>query len=129
MSTDDEKLSALLRKATAFKDSKQWPEAIAALYEAKKLMLVSPVSYPIETWCKLPLYLQQADLFAESMAEFQFLRDDLERRARHDSMLDDPDVGSLRSKRQCYEGILSGDPEMIEEKQALATQREAKRNR
>lgn len=90
-------------------------------------MLKCHVSYPVETWCKLPLYLQQAGLFDESMTEFQFLRDDLQRRARFDSMLDDPDVGSLANKQAYYDTIVTGDAETIEEKRALATQREDKR--
>lgn len=129
MFASDEPLAALLRNSTAFKDAGQWESAIDALYQAKKLMLTSPVNHTAETWCKLPLYLQQAGMFEQSMVEFQFLIDDLERRARSYSRLDDPDVGPLKGKKAYYEGILKNDLEAIKKKHALAIQRESKRKR
>lgn len=66
----DDETASLLRQATAFADSKLWDEAIDALYSANKRMCTSPVSYPIETWLKLPLYLQRAGRFDESMRVF-----------------------------------------------------------
>ena len=122
----DDRLAELLRQATAFKDQKDWDAALTALAEAKRLMLVSPVSYPAETWCKYPLYLQQAGRFEEAMSEFQFLLDDLERRARRDAQLDDPNVGSRRRKMVYYRDIIRNDTPVIKEKMALARARQTK---
>lgn len=127
MFASDEPLAALLRDSTAHKDAGQWQDAVASLYRAKALMLVSPVSYTAETWCKLPLYLQQAGLFAESMTEFQFLLHDLPRRARRDARLDDPNVLPETSKQRLYKSLLKNDAEIIQTKRALAQKREAKR--
>jgi tetratricopeptide (TPR) repeat protein len=119
----DDKLAELLRQATAFKDKNDWDAALTTLAEAKTLMLVSPVSYPAETWCKYPLYLQQAGRFAEAMTEFQFLLDDLERRARRDAQLDDPNVGPKRQKLAYYRGIITNDKRIIRENMVLAQTR------
>ena len=105
----DERVAGLLKAATAHKSSGDWGAALAVLAEAKSLMLVSSVSYPAETWCRLPLYLQQAGRMEESMKEFQFLLDDLERRARRDSFLDDPNVGNPKRKEACYKLIIRED--------------------
>jgi tetratricopeptide (TPR) repeat protein len=122
----DDKVAELLRQATAFKEKKEWDAALDVLTEAKKLMLVSPVSYPAETWCKYPLYLQQAGRFEEAMSEFQFLLDDLEHRARHDAQLDDPNVGPESQKLEYYEGIIRNNSRIIKEKMALAQSRQKK---
>lgn len=122
----DDKVAELLRQATAFKDQKDWDAALTALAEAKRLMLVSPVSYPAETWCKYPLYLQQAGRFEEAISEFQFLLDDLERRARRDAQLDDPNVGPESQKLEYYKGIIHNDGRIINEKMALARSRQQK---
>jgi tetratricopeptide (TPR) repeat protein len=122
----DDKLAELLREATAFKDQKDWDAALKALAEAKRLMLVSPVCYPAETWCKYPLYLQQAGRYEEAMAEFQFLLADLERRARRDARLDDPSVGPRRQKMVYYKGLIRNDMRVIKEKMALAQSRQKK---
>jgi tetratricopeptide (TPR) repeat protein len=122
----DDRLSELLKQATAFKDKKDWDSAISTLAEAKKLMLISSVSYPAETWCKYPLYLQQAGRFAEAMTEFKFLLGDLERRARRDARLNDPTVGPKQQKLTYYRGIISNDERIIREKMALAQTRQKK---
>lgn len=128
MFASDEPLAALLRESTAFKDAGNWSAAVATLYQAKALMLVSQVSYPAATWCKLPLYLQQAGQFAESMAEFQFLLDDLPRRARSDARLDDPNVLPVASKKRLYMSLLKHDAQTIQLKRALAAKRDEKLN-
>lgn len=125
--TSDESLTTLLRESTTFKDAGRWIEAVASLYQAKALMLASTVCYPAETWCKLPLYLQQAGRFTEAMDEFQFLLDDLPRRARHDAQLDNPNVGPEASKQRFYKTILKADEPIIKDKRALAQKRETKR--
>lgn len=122
----DDRVAELLRQATAFKDQKDWDAALTVLAEAKRLMLVSPVSYPAETWCKYPLYLQQAGRFEEAISEFQFLLDDLERRARRDSQLEDPNVGPESQKLEYYKGIIRNDGRIIKEKMALARSRQEK---
>jgi hypothetical protein len=133
MFTSDEPVAALLRESTALKDAGHWPDAVARLYSAKALMLLSPVSYPVETWCKLPLYLQQAGLFAESMAEFQFLLDDLPRRAKKEARLDEPYTGPIASARNehLHKSLLRNDAKTIQTKRDLAEKREerAKKNR
>lgn len=60
-------------KATAFKEAGDWLSAINTLYEAKGYLLQAGETYDIETWCKLPLYLQQAGRFEEAMKEFDWL--------------------------------------------------------
>ena len=122
----DDRLSALLREATAFKDQKDWNAALKALAEGKSLMLVSPVCYPAETWCKYPLYLQQAGQFEEAIFEFNFLLADLKRRARRDARLDDPNVGPKRQKMVYYKGLIRNDERVIKEKMALAQSRQIK---
>ena len=127
MFDSDEPLAALLRESTAHKDSGNWPAAVASLYQAKALMLVSKVSYPAAAWCKLPLYLQQAGLYTASMAEFEFLLDDLPRRARRDARLDDPNVLPEASKQRLYKSLLENDAKTIQLKRVLALKRVAKK--
>ncbi|WP_157773669.1 hypothetical protein [Variovorax atrisoli] len=122
----DDVIAASHRAATAFATAHCWTEAIEALRNAKELMLSSRTIYPAATWCKLPLYLQKAGRFQEAMAEFSFLIEDLPRRARKDSRLDDPNVGPLKGKQQYHDLILKSDHEIIMRKQTLAQQREAK---
>ena len=122
----DDRVAELLRQATAFRNQRNWDAALTALAEAKRLMLVSSVSYPAETWCKYPLYLQQANRFEEAISEFQFLLNDLERRARRDTHLDDPNVGPESQKLRSYKGIIHNDGQIIREKMALAQSRQEK---
>jgi hypothetical protein len=122
----DDGVGELLMQATEFKSKKDWASALAALAKAKKLMLVSSVTYPGETWCKYPLYLQWAGRFDESMAEFQFLLDDLERRARRETRLDDSDSGPKKRKMACYRIIVREGRRVIKEKMALAKTRQQK---
>ena len=69
----EERSRELLRDATQKKDEKNLDGAIASLREAYKLMAQSTISYPIETFLRLPLYLQQAGRYAESIQEFERL--------------------------------------------------------
>lgn len=125
---NDSGIGELLKKATAYKSAKKWELALQSLAEAKALMLKSGISYPIETWCKYPLYLQQAGKFNESIAEFRFLLDDLERRARKESRLDDCDSDSKELKLIYYHGIIDSGRKTIKEKMALAKKREVKKS-
>lgn len=71
-----EEFAALHRKATEFKDARQWDEAIACLRKAKAL--VGPDGCSVQRLCRLPLFLQQAGHFDEALAEFQELLDNAE---------------------------------------------------
>ena len=57
MFAQDHETDALLREATQWSDAKDWDRAIACLRQANARMKVSPVSYPVQTWLRLPLYL------------------------------------------------------------------------
>ena len=70
-----EEFAALHRKATEFKDARQWEEAIACLRKAKAL--AGPDGCTVQKLCRLPLFLQQAGHF-EALAEFQELLDNAE---------------------------------------------------
>lgn len=69
----DDQTARLLREATAAKDSGDMDTAIESLEKAVAAMYNSPVSYPIETWLRLPLYLQQAKRMDEALAIFHTL--------------------------------------------------------
>ncbi len=69
----EEKSSELLKEATQKKNGKDLDGAIYCLQEAYKLMAQSSISYPVETFLRLPLYLQQADRYTESIVEFEKL--------------------------------------------------------
>jgi tetratricopeptide (TPR) repeat protein len=122
----DDDIGSLHTQATALKSQGNLGEALAKLYRAKDLMLDSTMIHTAESWCKLPLYLQHAGRYEESMEQFQFLLDVLERRARKDSRLDDPNVGPIESKQGLYKSLLKDDRETIEKKRALAQRRQLK---
>lgn len=128
MFAEDEETSALLRQATALLECKEGDEAIRHLYQARDRMMVSKVHYPVETWCKLPLYLSRIGRFDEAMAAFDWLLEDLPRRARKESFMDDPDVsfGRKTPKTKIYNMIVSTSQTIIEEKRAVALRRQTK---
>lgn len=119
----DDAVAAGLREATALAQEKRWPDAIATLEQTHAAMLVSSVIYPAETWCKLPLYLQRAGRFEESMRAFDFLLEDLPRRARRDARIDDDTVGPDSQKARFLKGLMEHDTEVIKTKRALAERR------
>ncbi|MFA7269844.1 MAG: hypothetical protein WC073_10910 [Sterolibacterium sp.] len=127
----DDATSALLREATRLGDLGDWDAAVAALVAAKQSMIDSPVHYPIETWCKFGLYLSRAGRFEESMAEFDWLLQDLSRRARKESFMDDPNVffGKSTSKKSVFNSIVRNGKRGVEEKRAVAKRREQKANK
>lgn len=127
MFASDEETAKLLRDATAYAKVGQQDKAISALCAAKQRMLVSSVHYPTETWCRLPLYLQKAARFDESMKEFDWLLADLERRARREAYLDKPSIQTAAPKLQIFNSLMKEGKEIIEEKRILATKREQKR--
>lgn len=69
----DLKIRRLLKEATDFGKANNHEEAIKCLTTANRLMKASATSYPIETYLRLPLYLQKAGRWQESLTEFQQL--------------------------------------------------------
>lgn len=65
--------SELVKEATQKHKEKNLSRAISCLREAYELMAKSSVSYPIETYLRLPLYLQQDGRYADAVAEFEKL--------------------------------------------------------
>lgn len=127
MFAQDEETAALLRQASAYKSAKNMAEAIVVLRLAKARMLVSPVDYSPEQWCKLPLYLQAAGRFDEALQEFAFLQQDIERLATHCARVDQAATAAERKRRETYrKGILTHYPKIYREKLALVQKREAK---
>jgi len=84
MFISDDETSGLLRQATAFRDGGDITTAIACLKEAQRRMMTSKVSYPCESWLRLPLYLQAAGRFEEAKAEFEFLLNDAKPRIQRE---------------------------------------------
>lgn len=81
-------------------------------------MKISPVHYPIETWLKLPLYLQRAGRFDESMRMFDQI--DVETPTRVARFLDHE---SAQTRRQST----VRQRKVIADKRTLAERREAAR--
>lgn len=122
----DEATSALGRQATAFKNEKDWDNAIRCLREMKVGMWVSPVSYGVQAWCRLPLVLQQAGRFEEAEREFEILIEELPLLARKESHMDDPtwSYGSKTSKLSIYKQIIKIYTRIIKEQRELCRRRE-----
>ncbi|WP_180125646.1 hypothetical protein [Rhodoferax sp. BLA1] len=98
MFSNDEVTAHLLRESTRLKDAGDIGAALACLSQAKQTMLASPVSYPIETWCKYARYLLAAGKVEEAIAELQWLLDDLPRRKRKEYFVDDKSVNSSMTR-------------------------------
>lgn len=124
----DTETAELLRQSTGQADAGDWDGAIATLRVAKARLIESHVHYPVETWCKLALYLSRAGRFEESMAEFDWLLADLPRRARKESFMDDPSVsfGRKMPKKSVYNAIVRNTRRIVEEKRAIAVRRQEK---
>jgi len=124
----DDETSALARKATALKDTKDWDGAIITLREMKERMWTSPVNFGIDAWCRLPLVLQQAGRFEESEREFEELLEEVPRMARKFSFMDDP-ASLLRqpAKKEIYNQTLKIYRKLIKERRELSRTREARR--
>ena len=128
MFVKDEETAALLRQATALLEGKQDDAAIRCLYQARDRMMVSEVHYPAGTWCKLPLYLSRIGRFDEAMAALDWLLDDLPRRARKESFMDNPtrSFGKNMPKKTVYNQIVKTTKSIVEEKRATVLRRKAK---
>lgn len=120
----DDETASLLRAATAHAEAREWHAALDCLRQAKARMIESPIHYPIETWCKLALYLSRAGRLEESMQEFDWLLADLPRRARKESFMEDPNVtfGKTR-KKTIYNAVMRNGKRGIEEKRRCALKR------
>ena len=77
---ETERIDALHREATSYKDKKEWEKAIICLREADSLKNKTSTIYPIKHYLRLPLFLQQAGRFDESMQEFEKLINESEQR-------------------------------------------------
>ena len=66
-------VATLLKQATAEKESGNLNEAIETLRKAYDLISISGISYSVETFLKLPLYLQKAKRNDEAWREFNLL--------------------------------------------------------
>lgn len=111
----EERSSELLKDATKKKDEKDLDGAISCLREAYKLMAQSTISYPIETFLRLPLYLQQAGRYAEAVEEFEkLLRNAPAKIAK--------EFSHVSAKRQ--NGLAAMERATIFDKMRLAAQRE-----
>lgn len=120
----DDETGALLRLSTQQADAGNWDAAIATLRLVRERMLASDTIYPIETWCKLPLYLSRAGRFEEAEAAFDWLLADLPRRAAKESGIDEPDPGEQKARRKkLYDIILNDGVKIIEEKRAVVMRR------
>lgn len=83
----DERIAALHREATQHKED-DWSKAVACLQDASDLMRRHGGNYGIERWIRLPVFLQQAGRFSESLKEFDRLVKETDERVRRDSRVD-----------------------------------------
>lgn len=72
-SKTEEKISELLREATAKKDSGNIDEAVNCLKKAYKKISKTKIDYTIATFLRLPLYLQKGKKAEEAWKEFNNL--------------------------------------------------------
>lgn len=131
MFTRDDATADLLRRAAAMKDAGSIATAVLLLEQAKLQMIDSPVHFPAETWCKLPLYLEFAGRADEALSEIEWLLEDLPRRAHKESFMDDPTVsfGKGVSKRSIYNRIVKTSKVIYERKRDLILKRIEKRSK
>lgn len=69
----DKEISELSGQATQYYGDKEWDKAIECLEKVLVLLRESAMIYPIATWLRLPVFLQQAGRFDEAMQEFDHL--------------------------------------------------------
>jgi len=69
----EKKIRVLLKDAAQKRRSKNLDEAIALLRQAYEEIKKSNISFPFDTFLRLPLYLQQAAYIDESLSEFELL--------------------------------------------------------
>jgi len=69
----DTEISELSGQATQLYNDKEWDKAIECLRKVRVLLKENTTIYPIATWLRLPIFLQQAGRFEEAMQEFEKL--------------------------------------------------------
>ncbi len=115
---EDDLIASLHREATQWKERKNWNQAVQCLQSAKGYMERSTVIYPVLTWLRLPLFLQQADRYPEALIEFQWLIDTAEARTAR---------GFSHLPKRKIQQMAREDVRTIKDKMRLAAEREAKR--
>ena len=95
----DDRTAHLLRESTAFKNLGDIDAALTCLAEAKERMLVSSVTYPMDTWCRAARFLVKAKRFDEAEAELNWLLADLPRRMAKEYYVDDPAAYRPRAEK------------------------------
>lgn len=131
MGVSEDEISALGREATVLKKAGQLDEAAALLEKQRGILVRSAMHYPMSTWVRLPLVLQQAGRMPEAMATFQWLLNDLPRRARKESFLDEPEVFTAEStpKISIYHHVFGYACTAIGQAILLAEEREERARR
>jgi tetratricopeptide (TPR) repeat protein len=114
-SESEERAGELLKEATQKKNNDDWNGAINCLREAYKQIAQTKISYPIETYLRLPLYLQQAGRYTESFDEFEKLLKNLPAKIAKEF--------SHISKQE-QDGLIAMEASVIYDKMRLASQRE-----
>lgn len=125
-SPNDERIAALNRQATVHKDSGHLDAAVACLKEAHSLMKQSGTTHTPQAWCRLPLYLQHAGRFDESMAVFDQLLVELPDMARRATGIGNKNMGPAKGKRARYNHMVAGYTEVYLAKRALVASRHNK---
>lgn len=69
----DEITASLHREATKLSDEGNLKVAIECLKKAQERMIEQPTYWPIESWLRLPLYLQKDGRYDEAIAQFNWL--------------------------------------------------------
>lgn len=95
----DDETAHLLRESTRHKNGGDFDAALACLAQARELMLVSEVTYPIDTWCRAAKFMMKAGRHEEALADLQWLLDDLPRRRAREHFVDDPRAGRTRTQK------------------------------
>jgi len=80
-----DEISRLNKEATALKEKGDLDGAVACLVRATALMAEHyPDNYPIASWLRLPVFMQQAGMFEESMEFFDLLLKDIKEKRIYD---------------------------------------------
>lgn len=122
MSNDalEEEVSRLLKAATAEQKGGNPDQAIKLLHRAYGLMAKSPISRSIETYLRLPLYLQKDGRFDEAMVEFDAVLSAIPAKIAREFA----HCGQTTQRR-----IVATDRSIVYDKMRLACQREKRPER
>ncbi|MCX8016625.1 MAG: hypothetical protein N2690_01790 [Rhodocyclaceae bacterium] len=100
--TDADRVGELHKRATALSGEGRLSEAIDCLRMAQGIMRANTsAAFAVQQWLRLPLFLQQAGLFDEAMAEFERLIEEADGRAlsEHAHLPDDIALCTAHSRR------------------------------